>query len=136
MKHVEVSVIHHPERPGWYVTVRSQLIRGIVIPRGFACDGASVPPSVRWLCGDPIEGPNRRAGLLHDYLYATGLVPRSKADDLFYRELISGGAPTWKALLMYRAVRLFGGSHWRAFDTWHIASEGDLARWVRHTSTV
>lgn len=131
-----VFVIRHPGKAGYYVTVRSQQIQGIVVPRGFSCDGASIPRGGRWLFGDPFEGPNRDAGRLHDWLYAQGLLPRDKADDLFYRQLIADGCPAWKAQIMYRAVRWFGGPHWRRFDTYLLIPDTMLQAWENATVPV
>ena len=85
------------------------------VPAGFRCDLASVP---RLLL--PIALPwhrSARAGVLHDYLYLRGLVPRTRADALFREALIAddpanGSAACWS---MWLAVRAGGWRAWRLY---------------------
>jgi hypothetical protein len=53
------------------------------------------------------------AGILHDGLYASGRVSRELADDLFREALEESGLAAWKAKVMWRTVRWFGGRAWR-----------------------
>ena len=89
---------------GWNgITVR--------VPAGFETDLASVPRLLRWLF--PPDGPWLSAAVLHDFLYGLEGCSRFLADALF-REAMAGLKVTWKQrVIMYYAVRLFGGSHRR-----------------------
>lgn len=93
----------------WRVSVRSSVF---VVPAGFSSDGASVPRSLRWLCGDPMERPRLYAALLHDWLYTTGVVSRAEADAIYYAMLRHFGYSSVDASVNYLAVRLFGSRHY------------------------
>ncbi len=82
----------------------------IVVPPGFQTDLASVPrlPLVYWLTG----ATSTEAAVVHDYLYATGIVPRAVADDVLAEASKATGVPAWRRGLMWGAVRLFGGAHY------------------------
>ena len=86
----------------------------------------------------PVNGRHRLAAVAHDALYGMGGVfrtrtliavngsfiqvkedafvyySRKEADQLFYDLMIVEGVNKVKAWLMFRAVRLFGKSHWSA----------------------
>ena len=83
----------------------------IVIPRGFPCDGASIPMLVvGHLFIHAFHHTVRRAGLVHDYLYATNY-NRRKADEVFRNICAEDGANIAQRWIMWAAVRLFGGAH-------------------------
>lgn len=83
----------------------------VTVPAGFATNLASVPRLLRWLF--PPDGPWLAAAVLHDFLYGLKGCTRFLADALF-REAMAGLKVTWKQrVIMYYAVRLFGGSHRR-----------------------
>lgn len=125
-----LPVIKHPLYPEFRVLLRAHEIRGFVVPRGFVWDGCSIPPSVRWMIGDPYDGPQRDAGLLHDYLYETWAVSRSTADTLFLRQLLQDRASQAKAITMWSAVRLFGASRYADNADWpKFVDETQLKRW-------
>lgn len=90
------------------------------IPKGFTCDGASIPKALWWLCGSPFTGKYRVAALFHDAAYAGSLemvdVPHLKltrldADLLFLAVMRAYGCNPVRACVKYLAVRLFGGGH-------------------------
>lgn len=94
--------------------LRDYTARGITVPKGFVSDWASVP---WWADGlVPSFGAHAPAAIIHDFLYEVGGVPpyvtRKQADDLFLDLLRELGVPWWKRSLMYRAVRIGGGSGW------------------------
>ena len=83
----------------------------IWVPRGFECDAASIP---RVLWGIyPAWSRANRAAVLHDYLCAIQVCTREKADYLFYESLIACGISTARAWIMWKAVRIGGGSRWK-----------------------
>lgn len=92
-------------------------IGGILIPRGFVSDLASVP----WFADGlfPSFGPYVPAAIPHDYLYRLGgklpdgrVFTRAQADRLFLDIMAELGVPWWKRSVMYRAVRIGGTSGW------------------------
>jgi hypothetical protein len=87
----------------------------ITVPKGFTCDGMSVPRMFWGLVSPTIHPSTIAASMLHDYLYRTHAFgwPRKQADVLFYVLLRSDGFPRWRALLAYIGVRLFGGRAWK-----------------------
>jgi hypothetical protein len=89
--------------------------RGVTIPAGFMWDGASVP-RVFWFIM-PKFGENSVAFLMHDFLYsryAPHSLSRLEADQILREDLIQLGVGKVRAALVYRTVRLFGGSHFRS----------------------
>lgn len=104
----------------------------ITVPAGFVTDFASIPWGL-WNLFPP-WGPHARPAIVHDFLYETsgtgvwravGDEPagryitrqadysRSEADGIFREALGVVGVPGWRRTLMYRAVRLGGGSGWK-----------------------
>ena len=78
----------------------------LTVPIGFLTDLASVPRlPLAWLLAG---GLGNAAATIHDYLYTTRKVPRKIADKVFYEILQDDKIDSWRAWLMYRAVRLFG----------------------------
>jgi|ETNvirenome_6_85_1030632.scaffolds.fasta_scaffold46492_4 hypothetical protein len=78
----------------------------IVVPKGFATDGSSVPRIARALV-DRMTGIE--ASVVHDYLYATQKKPKDYADDLFNAMLAENINVSWmQRHAMYRAVQVFG----------------------------
>jgi hypothetical protein len=86
----------------------------ITVPPGFETDLASIPHMVRGVPGFASTGLSRRPAVLHDYLYASADLPRTAADEVFYRALRAELVPEPIARTFYRAVRLFGERPWRA----------------------
>lgn len=98
------------------------------VPTGFVCDYASVP-RLFWGVLPPMGVRYSSAAILHDYMYKfhafvfvgtddSGQVrkvsiSRKYADQIFRDALISSSARWWRRVVMYRAVRLFGGKSWR-----------------------
>lgn len=87
----------------------------IIVPPGFTTDGASIPPIVQRLTfWHPFEGPQRWAGIVHDWLYYQDGYDRKRADEVFREILRAEGASWFRTTAMYSAVRVFGG---RAYTT-------------------
>lgn len=84
----------------------------ITVPRGFLTDFASVPrlPLVFWLTGDCAH----EAAVIHDWLYATQVLPRALADQVLREAMLVSGVPAWRCWGMYFAVRLFGASFFKS----------------------
>lgn len=90
----------------------------ITAPAGLITDFASIPQAALSFIDD--DAPAILFGsIIHDQLYQTkgrreGLpdVTRQQADALLAEMMGLCGAPRWQRAVVYRAVRLFGGSHW------------------------
>lgn len=83
-----------------------------IVPEGFTCDFCSVP---RTMFTFSMVGIAEGAGVVHDYLYRVGALPREDCDRVFYMALRDLGVPAWKAGIMYKAVRLFAGRIYEAY---------------------
>ena len=75
----------------------------ITVPGGYCTDFASVP-RIFWIVLPPV-GLYGKAAVIHDYLCDTQERPRKEADFIFREAMEVLGAPSWKILVMYRAVR-------------------------------
>lgn len=82
----------------------------IVIPIGFTTDLDSIPrlPLIYLLLNDNASRP----GVLHDYLYFTGLVSREIADLILKEACYVIGLPQWQTELIYIGVRAGGFNHY------------------------
>lgn len=89
---------------------RSGLI--ITVPRGFITDLASIPRIFHSLI--PQHGSHSPAAILHDYLYATQEMSRSKADQLFRDAMEDIGVNPVRRYAMYLAVRAGGWAAWNS----------------------
>lgn len=83
------------------------------VPPGFEWDGASIPRAGWTALGiTPYHPRVLRASLVHDWLYRQREGTRESADESFYRVLREDGLDAARALVMWRAVRRFGGLTW------------------------
>lgn len=77
------------------------------VPAGFETDFASVPRGL-WNVFPP-TGRWQRAAVIHDYLYRETSLDRFVCDAIFREAMRQLKVPRWRRLVMYAAVRLFGG---------------------------
>lgn len=84
--------------------------RVFFIPERLYTDFASVP-RICWAVVCPI-GRHTRSAVLHDYLYASQVVTRKEADDIFFEAMVTDGCTAFEIIVMWGAVRLFGWSAW------------------------
>lgn len=82
----------------------------IRVPTGFITDFASTPRFFHRVF--PPHGLYGPAAVIHDYLYFTGLLPRHRADQMFYEGMTVLGVGLITRYSMFWAVRLFG---WRPY---------------------
>jgi len=81
------------------------------VPAGTPTDFASIPRALTALL--PKNGRYDRAAVLHDKLYQTGEVPKSRADDLFCEAMDSLGVGMVLRRTLWLGVRMGGGFAWR-----------------------
>ena len=93
----------------------------IVVPIGFITDFASIPRAALWYVDDD-DPVILFASVIHDYLYTRrgdlGLgtrvtFTREDADRVLREAMLLCGARRAQAWVVYSAVRLGGGSHWK-----------------------
>ena len=90
-----------------------------VVPERFRFDGASIPPFAWRFTTTPYDQRTIRAALVHDYLYTTRRmngdveIDQKKADRILLAIMEADGVGPIRRRLVYRAVRWFGGRHWR-----------------------
>jgi hypothetical protein len=84
----------------------------INVPIGTYTDFASIPRPL-WAVF-PRWGKYGNAAVIHDWMYWNQSRSRKEADDIFLEGMEVLEVPNWKRNTIYRAVRLFGGSAWRA----------------------
>lgn len=97
---------------------RIRLIRPFEdVPRGFICDGASVPRFFWRLLGHPFDNHHLKPGIRHDYGYAKGKVPRKVLDKRYRDDLKEEGLGLIRRNLEYFGVRVFGRRHYNTNNT-------------------
>ncbi len=94
-----------------FEVVEGGFVIGHYVPKGLVTDLDSVPriPLVYAL----FKSRSTLAALLHDHLYKTGMYSRKEADDAFYAAMIWEGVEPWAALVIHRAVRIFGRTSYK-----------------------
>lgn len=94
-----------------FEVVKGGFVMGHYVPKGMVTDLDSVPrvPVVHAL----FKSRSTLGALLHDHLYKTGMYSRKEADDIFYGAMIWEGVGTGVALVIHRAVRIFGRSSYK-----------------------
>lgn len=87
--------------------------RGEIVPAGFRTDGATVP-RVFWNIFSPIGG-YLGAAVVHDFLYSphNRRFTRAECDRLFLEAMFNLGVGWFTRGLIFRAVRLGGGRHFK-----------------------
>jgi hypothetical protein len=85
----------------------------ITVPKGFVTDGASIP-RIFWNIFYPL-GPYFDAAVVHDWGYSKLNLSFNKLeiDNLFLEGMEMLGVGWIQRKLIYRAVRLFGGSSYK-----------------------
>lgn len=81
------------------------------VPKGALVDGASIPRPLWSLIGGPFEGRYRDASIVHDWYCDVRSEPWMDVHRMFYAGMITSGAPTPLAKLMYAGV-YWGGPRW------------------------
>lgn len=80
----------------------------IIIPKGFTCDGSSIPRPVWSIVGHPLHGHHAPVGFLHDWVLRSGMFVRRKPCDLIYLEAHKSlGTNFFLRHICYRSIRIF-----------------------------
>jgi hypothetical protein len=85
---------------------------GIIVPRGFVTDFASVPRFF-WRLFPP-TGTYGKAAVIHDYLYQFNGVTREQADHIFLEAMEELGVAWVTRHILFLAVRLGGWKPWNS----------------------
>ena len=85
----------------------------ITVKKEFDFDGASIPKWLWSIYGSPLNGNYVVASLIHDGLYASQLVSKMVADNIFLDLMKQSKVGYVKRTSMYLAVKVFGGKDWK-----------------------
>ena len=94
-----------------YLLLEDFEFNGVVVPKGFVSDGATIP-RIFWAILPPVDR-YFPAALVHDYLL--GQVDRDEADAAFKESLKLLNIRRYRIYSMYGAVRLY--SNWKKLLT-------------------
>lgn len=86
----------------------------ITIKKGAKCDGLSIPWGFRWFLPtwDNDNSLYNVAGLVHDLLYGSELLPKDECDDIFRSILRDAGISRFKASTAEWCVQTFAKCHY------------------------
>jgi hypothetical protein len=87
-------------------------IQPVTVPSGFVTDLASIPRMFYSLLRP--DGRYSFPAIVHDYLYWTQEVSRPQADEIFRQSMMEFDISRTTIATIHGAVRMFGGSAWRA----------------------
>lgn len=117
---------HHRDRNAWklladlvWESPESVVFR---VPAGTLTDLASTP-RLAWFLVPPMDRHIVEPAILHDYLYqchdtvADDGLTRAQCDAMLSQAIRDCGGKTWYRIIVYTAVRLFGGKAWRGEKT-------------------
>lgn len=90
---------------------QSEIIGHVEVPDKFKTDFASIP-RIAWRYIDPEDPAILYPSVIHDYLYSTQGTSREVADQVLREAMALAGARIDQRAVVYRMVRMFGGSHW------------------------
>ena len=99
-----------------YLLTEDFVYRNIKVFKGFFTDGATIPRLLWRIMGHPFMSLYVTAAVIHDFLYSNLCelnINREQADLIFLEILEKWGVGPIKRKTIYRAVRLFGGKHWK-----------------------
>ena len=85
----------------------------VTVKKGFDFDGASIPKALWSVIGSPMDGKYVPGAVIHDGLYASGILKREDADQVFLDLMSLDGVSYTKRYAMYWAVRSCGGISWK-----------------------
>lgn len=80
----------------------------VSVKKGLETDGASIPKFLWSIVGSPYLGSYRKAAIIHDGLYRTHKLSKTKSDFLFLEMMKSQNVHFLKRHLIFLGVFLFG----------------------------
>lgn len=118
-----------------YQLVRTYIVllpnkKTLQILPGFVTDGASVPKLFWNIIGSPFTGNYTRAGIIHDALYASKILPRKQCDSIFFKIIKECGGSWLERTLMWAGVRIFGGFAWKKHTSSSVIENRKLISFV------
>ena len=81
------------------------------VPAGFESDGMSVPKWLWWAWNPKRHLDLLECSVVHDYLYASKIVSRRKAD-IWYKNQLEKQGYAVGSVLAFGALRIAGWTHW------------------------
>ena len=85
----------------------------VTVKKGFDFDGASIPKVLWSVIGSPMEGKYVPGAVIHDGLYASGVISRNEADEVFLKLMVMANVGYVKRYAMYWAVKSCGVIAWK-----------------------
>jgi hypothetical protein len=104
MRELEVKIMRRGARE--LTLIEDAVLFGVLIPKGFTCDGATVPRALWWVLSPLTDG--MYAAIVHDFRLKEDeecANIRRMADEEFFRNLRSSGLNLFRATTAYIAVR-------------------------------
>ncbi|MCK5931494.1 MAG: DUF1353 domain-containing protein [Fulvimarina manganoxydans] len=78
------------------------------VPANAVVNGASIPAVFWSTVGPPFVGDYRRASVVHDHHCEIKTKASAAVHRMFFEACRIGGVPSWRAKIMYAAVKTFG----------------------------
>lgn len=100
----------------------------IVAPAGLCSDGASIPSPLWALLGHPLSSMNAPFGLIHDWLYRSGIYARGMADLYAFDMARCAGHSDKDAIEIYVGLHQFGFVAWNENAKKRAACGSDLEK--------
>lgn len=115
MNPLDITIHQEDERGNVYTLKQELTYKDLVVPIGFASDGASVPRFFWRYVFPPGDVHAMRAAFLHDYVYRTHPKGWTKkmADTMFLEVMLEDGCKKSSAKKAYYGVKFFGYPSWR-----------------------
>jgi len=105
----------------YYYAVGKEDTESIIVPKGFVTDFASIPSALHWII-NPTDQHIMKPAMIHDILYTKEKIfksgteefyTRRESDVLMFDMMRIQGAPLWKLIGVYLALRAGG---WAEYD--------------------
>ena len=112
MKFTKPLIVEHLKASRFIKLVEDFSYGDIVVPKGFVCDGASIPRIFWTVVGSPYDR-FLFAAVIHDWMCVNKEdYTRKEADNTFLECMTELGIKTWRRDIMWRAVSLLQKGHY------------------------
>ena len=87
----------------------------VCVPRGFICDGTSLPRILWSVLGPPVQGDHLTASIFHDWwcVQAKTSAERRLGDSLFLYQLGQAKIHRFKRFCMWAGCRIYALTFWK-----------------------